>query len=236
MKAPSLFRWLAHALPILLVPVALIGLALRLLLTPWFLEVEYRLPGFPDDPYGFTRAERLHWSRYALNYLLNREDISYLADLRFDDGQPLFNPRELRHMEDVKRVTQGALQAFYGALGALILLGLGSRSGSARQAFWSGVKRGGWITVGLAGLIGVVVALGMFVLPELFWTFFSGFHALFFEGDSWIFAYSDTLIRLFPLRFWQDAFLFAALIAIATGLALGIGIRTSAMTGLSDRV
>jgi len=56
-------------------------------------------------------------------------------------------------------------------------------------------------------------------------SFFVGFHALFFEGDSWLFLYSDTLIRLFPLRFWQDAFLAAAIIALGGGIGLGLGFR-----------
>jgi uncharacterized membrane protein len=59
----------------------------------------------------------------------------------------------------------------------------------------------------------------------VFWNFFSAFHSLFFEGDSWIFLYSDTLIRLFPIRFWQDAFLWGAVIALAGGIGLGLGLK-----------
>ena len=36
-------------------------------------------------------------------------------------------------------------------------------------------------------------------------TFFTNFHKVFFEGDSWLFRRSDTLIRLFPEQFWFDA-------------------------------
>lgn len=210
----------------LLTPIVLLGLALRLLLTPLFLQVEYRMPGFPADEYGFTREDRLRWAPFALDYLTTREDISYLADLRFEDGTPLFNERELSHMDDVKRVTQGALNIFYLALAMLALLGLWSRSKEQWTAFGQGLRRGGWIMIGLAGIVGVIVLVGMFLLPDLFWALFSGFHALFFEGDSWLFLYSDTLIRLFPLRFWQDTFLFAALIAVAGGLGLALGIKT----------
>ena len=212
----------------LLTPLVLLGLALRLLLSPLFLQVEYRMPGFPADTYGFTRADRLRWAPYAVDYLVNNADISYLADLRFDDGTPLYNERELSHMQDVKRVTKGALNVFYGALAALALLGLWSRRPQQWQAFRQGLKRGGWIMIGLAGAVAVVVLVGMFLSPDLFWTFFEGFHALFFEGDSWLFAYSDTLIRLFPIRFWQDTFLFAAGIAVAGGLGLALGIKRSA--------
>lgn len=219
---------LIHFLTSLLTPIVLLGFALRLLLTPLFLQVEYRMPGFPEDTYGFTREERLRWAPFALDYLTNREDISYLADLRFDDGTPLFNERELSHMDDVKRVTQGALNVFYLALAGLALLGLWSKRGEQWTAYRQGLRRGGWIMLGLAGTVAVVVLVGMFLLPDLFWSFFSGFHALFFEGDSWLFAYSDTLIRLFPLRFWQDTFLFAAGIAVAGGLGLAYGIKRTA--------
>jgi hypothetical protein len=128
----------------------------------------------------------------------------------------------------VKGVTQGALNAFYLALAGLALLGLWSKRGDQWSAFRSGLKRGGGIMVGLAGVIAVVVVVGMFVIPDLFWKFFEGFHAIFFEGDSWLFLFSDTLIRLFPIRFWQDAFLFAALIAVAGGLGLALGIKRNA--------
>ncbi len=212
----------------LLTPIVLLGLALRLLLTPAFLQVEYRMPGFPPDPYGFSMNDRLHWAAYAVDYLTNRADISYLANLRFMDGVPLYNERELSHMSDVKRVTQGALNVFYGALAALALLGLWSRRGEPFQAYLQGLKRGGWLMIILAGTLAVVVLVGMFLLPGLFWAFFSGFHALFFQGNSWLFQFSDTLIRLFPLRFWEDTFLFASVIAVAGGLALAFGIKNKA--------
>ena len=222
---------LIHFLTSLLTPIVLLGFALRLLLTPLFLQVEYRMPGFPADEYGFTREDRLRWAPFAVDYLTNRADISYLADLKFDDGTPLYNERELSHMDDVKRVTRGALNVFYLALAGLALLGLWSKRPQQWAAFRQGLKRGGGIMVGIAGVVAAVVAVGMFLIPDLFWSFFSGFHALFFEGDSWLFAYSDTLIRLFPIRFWQDTFLFAALIAVAGGLGLALGIKTQSATG-----
>ena len=90
----------------ILVPVALVLTAVRLLLTPVFVQFEYRTPKFPPDPYGFTQQDRLYWSQIALNYLLNDQGISYLGDLRFPDGNPLYNQRELKHMADVKKVVQ----------------------------------------------------------------------------------------------------------------------------------
>lgn len=209
----------------LLIPLALIGLGLRVLLTPFFLHIEYNMPYFPPDEYGFTKADRLKWAPYAVNYLVNNSDISYLADLKFDDGTPLYNERELSHMDDVKRVTQGALRVWYLSLVLLALLGVWAWFGEWWQAYRLGLMRGGWLMVGLAVAIGLIVVTGIAINPNVFWNFFSGFHRIFFEGDSWLFLYSDTLIRLFPIRFWQDAFLLAAFIALGGGIALGLGFR-----------
>jgi integral membrane protein (TIGR01906 family) len=218
----QLLSWLVA----ILVPFALVGLGLRALLTPFFLQVEYNMPYFPPDEYGFTKEDRLKWAPYALDYLVNSEDISYLGDLKFDDGSPLYNERELSHMEDVKRVTQGALNVWYVSLALLVMLGIWSWRGRWRQAYRQGLRRGGWLMVSLAGTISLIVVVGIVVNPDVFWNFFAGFHSLFFEGDSWLFLYSDTLIRLFPLRFWQDAFLWAAVIALGGAFAL-IGMTRS---------
>lgn len=215
-RLSSLASWLAASL----VPLALLGLALRLLLTPAFLQIEYNLPGFPPDEYGFTTAERLYYAPFALDYLMNNEDISYLGQLTFPDGNPLFTQRELSHMEDVKTVTKAGLKVWYASLLLLALLGIWARQGKWEQAWRQGLRRGGWLTIGLVAGVGLFAAIA-------FWQFFSLFHALFFEGDSWLFLYSDTLIRLFPLRFWQDAFLWAAVIALGGGVALGLGLKST---------
>ncbi len=217
----TILSWLVA----ILVPIALIGLGLRVLLTPLFLQVEYNMPYFPPDDYGFTKADRLKWAPYALNYLTNNQGISYLADLRFEDGKPLYNERELSHMNDVKRVTQGALRVWYGTLALLLLLGVWAWFGKWWQTYRLGLMRGGWLMVGLAVTIGLIVVVGIALNPDVFWNFFAGFHHLFFTGDSWLFQYSDTLIRLFPIRFWEDAFLWAAVIALAGGVGLALGLK-----------
>jgi integral membrane protein (TIGR01906 family) len=202
----------------LLLPLALTFLGVRLLLTHGFPEIEYRLPGFPKDGYGFNLQERLHWSKISIDYLLNDADISFLGTLRFPDGTPLFNERELSHMHDVKKVVQPVLWVGYGTW--LFMLGLGAwaRYGGWWQEYVYAIRRGGWVTAALVVLIGVFGAIS-------FWQFFTLFHALFFSGDSWQFLFSDTLIRLFPLRFWQDAFLFAGSLDLLSGLALGVSLR-----------
>ncbi len=185
-----------------LVPVALVLAAVRLLLTPLFIQIEYRRPGFPPDPYGFGVAERLYWADIARRYLLSPGPPAQLAALRFADGRPVFDAREVRHLEDVRRVVQRALTLGYGAW---IGLGLGAwwarrRGRAAWRAYLRALARGGWLTLGSMALIGLAVLVA-------FGPFFVFFHRLFFEGDSWLFPWDATLIRLFPETFWVDAFL-----------------------------
>ena len=213
----SVCSWLV----MLLLPLALSFLGMRLILTHAFLQIEYCLPGFPADEYGFTQAERLHWATVAWDYELNAAGISYLGDLTFPDGSPLYNQRELSHMLDVKNVVRPGMVAGYLVWFFVLGIGLWSRWGGWWQQYLRGIRRGGWLTIGL------VAAIAIFAVTS-FWTFFTDFHALFFTGTSWQFEYSDTLIRLFPLRLWQDVFIFIGLLDLAGGLALGLAVRPKA--------
>jgi integral membrane protein (TIGR01906 family) len=179
------------------IPVLLVLLSVRAMMTPLFLQLEYNRPGFPEDIYGFTREDRLYYAPFAVDYLLNDADIAYLGDLTFADGTPLFTSSELRHMEDVKVVTRAAF--FVLLLGGIATLGVGyGLWRSRRDAFWQALFNGGALTIGLI----VVIVLGAVVAWDFF---FTTFHQLFFDDGTWIFLYSDTLIRLFPEQFWFDA-------------------------------
>jgi integral membrane protein (TIGR01906 family) len=210
----SFLSWLVT----LVVIVAIVLSGVRLLLTPLFVDVEYNMPGFPADYYGFTKSDRLYWSKIALNYLLNDAGISYLGDLRFDNGDPVYNERELHHMVDVKRVVKATLWVWYGTLVFLLGVGIWAWRGGWWGIYKNGLARGGWFTVSLLVLI-------IFFVLFSFNTFFVTFHNVFFQPGTWQFEFSDTLIRLFPERFWQDAFIMIGGIAIILGLSLGFGFR-----------
>ena len=66
----KLFTKILLVLLVISMPALLVTTAISAALTPVFVNVEYRLPGFPADEYGFTTADRLTWSRYSINYLL----------------------------------------------------------------------------------------------------------------------------------------------------------------------
>lgn len=211
-SALTILWWLIS----IVTPVFLTLTAVRLLMTTVFLQIEYNLPGFPADPYGFTKQERLYWSGIALEYLLNDSGIEFLANLRFEDGTPVYNPRELRHMVDVKNVVRGTLQVWYGLLVLFLASAIFAWQSGRMLEFRKSLQRGGLWTLFLLGGILLFVLVG-------FGVFFVAFHNTFFEPGTWTFLWSDTLIRLFPERFWRDTFLFVGGLAMLGGLLLWKG-------------
>jgi len=220
-RLASVASWLI----VILVPFALVGVGVRVLLTPAFLQFEYRLPNFPADEYGFTAADRLHWGTYGITYLTNDADISYLGSLKFADGTPVFNSRELGHMHDVKLVTQRLLRIWWEILGVIFLFGALAWLARAWPAFLAGLRGGGRLTLLLAVVLGAIGTVGGAGSGDIFWQFFANFHHLFFSGNSWIFSFSDTLIRLYPIRFWEDAVLYIGLIAAVGAAILAFAIQ-----------
>ena len=69
-----------------------------------------------------------------------------------------------------------------------------------------------------------LIAAIIFAVLVVFDWLFVVFHRIFFSGDTWLFLYSDTLIRLFPERFWSDTFLMVG--GLTALMALGIGFIT----------
>jgi len=196
----TLNRW-ARGIQWLLVlslPVLLLAANLRLVTDHWFVRWEYRRAGFPPDPFGLSTAERIRLAEVCQDYLASNADISMLADLELVDGQPAFNQRELRHMADVQAVYQSLTIA--GIIAALLWAGAIAAvvaTGRLEQLIPAALVNGMLFTLGL------LAAVGAFMLVS--WgQFFTTFHRLFFEGSTWIFPPSDTLIRLFPIRFWID--------------------------------
>jgi integral membrane protein (TIGR01906 family) len=202
----------------LLVPVAIVLTAVRLLMFPPFLEFEYRTPNFPPDRYGFTLQDRLYWSRFAMAYLVNDAGIEYLSDLRFQDGAPVYNERELSHMIDVKNVVQAALNVWLLSLAALLVLEVWAGRGGWIGLYRQGVARGGWFTA-------IFVGAAIFFVLVSFGVFFVAFHNVFFKPGTWMFLWSDTLIRLFPERFWRDIFIYVGAFSLVAGAALGYFLR-----------
>jgi integral membrane protein (TIGR01906 family) len=204
---------IASILLVLSVPVFLLLTNLYIFMSPAFVRYEYGKANFPPSP-GFTDEERLMVADRAVTYLRSDAGIEMLGDLEGAEG-PLFKEKELAHMADVKVVTRQAFLA-HGFLGLLIAFSLGVllvlRDTQPRIS--TSLLRGSLLTIAL------LVALVALVYLNFNW-FFTRFHLVFFEGDSWIFDFSDTLIRLFPTRFWFDAASLWGLLTLGEAVILG---------------
>ena len=196
------------------VPPILVVNALRALATDTYVEYELGRDGFPSDRYGMTDSEREALALVGLRSIQPGSDgIAVLERATLPDGSPAFDQRELGHMEDVRTLFGAALRAQLVALLAIAVLALALAWTRLRSVVPRGLLAGALATLAVAVLAVPVILLG-------FEGFFTRFHEVFFEGDSWRFSNTDTLIRLYPERFWEDVSQLAAVMTVGQALVL----------------
>jgi len=198
----------------LALPVVILAVALRVVTAPWLVRWEYGKPDFPPDPYGLSTEERIRLAEVCVRYLATNAGIELLADLELE-GRPAFNERELAHMVDVQRLFWIILRAGMAA-GVVVLGGVAAllaRPQTRPQAAGA-LKSGALLTLALL----VAVAALMLTSWEVF---FTGFHELLFPPDTWTFPTSDTLIRLYPERFWMDVGMTMVGVVLAQAVLVG---------------
>jgi integral membrane protein (TIGR01906 family) len=194
----------------LAVPFLLVVANIRIVASPWFIQFEYGRPGFPADAYGFTLAQRTPLAMAGLYSVVPEgAGLIELEQAKLPNGEPAFNAREIKHMQDVRvlMATVFPLALIIGS--ALIILAIVFRTSTAyHDVVPQGLRAGSVLTlILLAGLIAYILIN--------FDAFFLQFHQLFFEGDTFAFRFDDTLIRLYPEQLWNDA---AILIGVLTGV------------------
>jgi integral membrane protein (TIGR01906 family) len=197
------------------VPLLLATTALRIVANDWIVSFEYDHAGVPADRYGLTRAERGELALLGLDAILpGGRGIELLEEARLPDGEAAFGPRELEHMQDVRDAVGIAftVQLVTLLLVVVPLVALAWRPGTRRAA-----PRG--IQIGSAATLAVAAAVGLLMLVA--WDgFFVGFHEMFFEGDSWRFSRTDTLLRLYPDEFWVGVASWIAGLTVALAVVL----------------
>jgi integral membrane protein (TIGR01906 family) len=200
----------------LAVPAVLLGNGLWLLTNDWYVHAEYARPGFPDDEYGFTKAERTELALVGLDSIhpFNGSGVQVLRDARLPDGQRAFDAREIQHMADVRGLVGSVLLAHLIALSAIVIVWFAARARGLRGVVSTGLLRGSILTLALAA------AIGLAMLVSFDW-FFVQFHEALFTGDTWQFASTDTLLRLYPDAFWSDFGGVLAGLTILQALVLG---------------
>jgi integral membrane protein (TIGR01906 family) len=193
----TIVRWLI----VILIPFMLTLGTVRALIAWDYPSFEYSR--IPPDSFGFTPQERLDFAHATLDYLQRSEPASevihLIEDLRLPGtDEPLYNSREIGHMLDVKIIADVFRRLFWILLFIILasLVLLLSRPGT-RLVGYRAIFQGGVLTT--------VILIGMMILVGLAWSFvFTQFHELLFPPETWTFLNTDSLIRLFPEKFWFD--------------------------------
>jgi integral membrane protein (TIGR01906 family) len=197
---------------ILTIPFFLLLGSVRLVASDQYLAFEYGKSDFPPDMYGFTQSQRFTIASANLVFLRENLAIDALSSQLLAE-EPVYNSRELSHMLDVQKVYQAMWRVWLIIISLILLAGFLLWRFSDHKSLPSAIQVGGFFTSGfifVLGLLAIVAWQG----------WFTTFHQLFFPSGSWLFEYSDTLIRLFPEKFWFDSALTFLGISFIAGLLL----------------
>jgi integral membrane protein (TIGR01906 family) len=210
---PDLLDWvrgLVSVAFVLLLPLLIIGTSLRGLVT----DRDFILRGFEDNQVatttGLDEAQLQRIADAFVAYFQGPRGQLQLQVTAFGQSRPLFNDREVAHMEDVQALIQFFLRMQLVAA-AVVVVRLAvaltfdrSVAPVGRDMLWST-----GLMVALVILVGVLSLLDF----DALWT---RFHQIAFRNDLWQLDPSrDYLIMLFPEPFW-----FTATIRMATSVAL----------------
>lgn len=206
-------KWLPNLLAFLItlaVPIVLILSNVLLFMNPVWLAFQYAQPDFPASV-RFTPQDRLKFGSESIEYVRGNRTLEQFIAL------DVYDEREIKHMIDVRMLVDQVKIVLpvvaVMAVIAVVMLARGTPTPALprSQNFEQGRKQaaralfnGARLTIGLFLVVGIFAAVG-------FNTFFTLFHRIFFEGDTWLFNYTDSLIQFYPLPFW-----FATSIALVT--------------------
>ncbi len=211
MSLRNLLKGIAAGAFVLSLPVLFGTLSLRWLVS----DVGWYRAGFSkygvSERTGISPDELGRAAEQISRYLLLERDSIDIPVKVGNQMRPLFNERELKHLDDVQKLLAG----FYTIQGAaawwVILYLVACRlwlKGGSRSAVGNQLRWGGALALALFGAFGL---LSMMDFDELFLRF----HLISFDNDLWMLDPTrDYLIMMFPQGFWYDS---AVRLATATG-------------------
>jgi hypothetical protein len=139
----------------LAVPLIIVLGVVRLIATEPYLAFEYGKADFPADPFGFDLAQRSTHAADNIAFVTRNLPLANLAGQKHE-SDPLYNERETKHMQDVQNIYQYAWSIWQIALVLAVLGGMGLLwRNESRLAFFSAVRSGGALTIGVMAVIGL---------------------------------------------------------------------------------
>jgi len=219
---PDLLLWVRAVISVVFVvmlPLLLIGTSLRALVS----DRDFLLRGFEDNQVAATTGlDQPQLQRIADAFVSYFEAPPGPLQLQVTVRglpRPLFNDREVQHMEDVQALVQAFLRLQLVAAAVVVV----------RLAFSLVVDRslvplGREMLLSTALMVALVVIIGVLAVLD-FDDLWLRFHEIAFRNDLWQLDPSrDYLIMLFPEPFWYAAtFRMAASVAVQTLVVAVLG-------------
>jgi integral membrane protein (TIGR01906 family) len=210
---PDLLDWvrgLVSVAFVLLLPLLIIGTSLRGLIT----DRDFMLRGFRENQVADTTGlDDVQLQRIAdafVAYFQAPPGQIQMQVTAFGQSRPLFNDKEVAHMEDVQALIHFFLRM--QVIAAVVVLVRLASALAFDRAFVPIGRDMLWSTGLMLALVVLVAVLSLLDFDAL-WT---RFHQVAFRNDLWLLdPRTDYLIMLFPEPFW-----FAATIRMATSVAL----------------
>jgi len=221
--APDILDWVRGLVSlafVLLLPLLIIGTSLRGLVT----DRDLMLRGFRDNQVARTTGlDDPQLQRIAdafVAYFQGPPGQIQMQVTAFGQSRPLFNDKEVTHMEDVQSLIQFFLRMQIVAAAVVVVrlsVAIAFDRASApigRELLWS-----------TALMVALVVLVGLLSLMD-FDALWTRFHQIAFRNDLWQLDPSkDYLIMLFPEPFWFTATLrMATTVALQTVLIAVVGV------------
>ncbi len=200
---------LSKLLIVLIIPIALVSVNVVTLFTPYYVRYEYSKKNFPDSE-RFTKEERLKISEQVIGYLKNTTSLSKLEETG------LFNERESKHISDVRILVDklfliqkiSVILLVYSILFTILL----------DKNKWDVIR---YVLFG--AIFTISIGLFLFAMVYLdFNPFFIKFHEILFPQGYWSFDTQDTLIQLYPKKFWVDSGVILLTLVLAEALILSL--------------
>ncbi len=194
---------------IIISPLWILGISTRLVFNDWFIEYEYSKKDFPEDRWGLDKEVRKKLALLGLKAVLSEEGLKEFSKEKLPDGRKAFRKKEIKHMKDVNRFLKSFFLFTYISF-SIWIIGLFITKNKYLYLFYSGL-----LTVSILITTGIIVML-------FYEQAFTIFHNIFFGKYSWRFRYSDTLLRIYPMKFWFDGTVMVVLLSfILSGGLMG---------------
>ena len=215
---PTAVRWIAGAAFVIAVPLFLIlGNVLEVAG-----DRDFYLREFVNYDVGrVTGLDQPQLAAVSDVFITYLRDPAAKLDVEVTIGgvrRPLFNAKEIHHMDDVQKLftlVRNTRLVAGAVLLVLPLVALGMAGAGVLPRFGTLLTIGGVLTVGLLALAGLLSLVD-------FTEAFVKFHQLAFSNDDWMLdPRTDYLIMLYPEGFWLDATLRIAMLSAVEAVVIG---------------